>query len=134
MLSLPFQTLLGLSVFLIALVIALIIDGYAVKLSASVVLNKRISVGRGAAISVIAIIAFAFLFVIFSLLTPIVGMLFGLIGMVYVIKTMLNTGWINGFFVAIVAWIIIIVVYLLIALIFGGLTLLQAFPHPAHLP
>jgi len=134
MLSLPFQSLLGLAVFILALVIALIIDGFAVRVSVSVVTGKKISVSKGTAISIVAIVAFAVFFLLFSLLTPIVGFFFGLLAMIYVIKSMVNTGWVDGFFVAIIAWVILVFVYLVIALIFGGLVVVQTFPHPAHLP
>ena len=93
------------------LLISWIIDGFVIKLSTSVVVSKKISLGRGMAIALLSIIAFAILFLIFSILTPVVGFIVGLLGMIYVIKSMVGTGWISGFLIAIIAWIFIEAIY-----------------------
>ncbi|MCL5803366.1 MAG: hypothetical protein ACYCPR_03405 [Thermoplasmataceae archaeon] len=100
------------------LLISWIIDGFVIKLSTSVVVSKKISLGRGMAIALLSIIAFAILFLIFSILTPVVGFIVGLLGMIYVIKSMVGTGWISGFLIAIIAWIILVVIYFILSFIF----------------
>lgn len=105
---------LTLGLFL-SLLISWIIDGFVIKISTSAVVSKKISLGRGMVIALFSIIAFAVLFLIFSLLTPIVGFIVGLLGMIYVIKSMVKTGWISGFLIAIIAWIILVIIYFVIA-------------------
>ncbi len=106
-------------VFFITLIIGLIIDGFAIKLSVSLVAGKKIHLSRGMLVSLVSIIIFAILFVIFSLFTPVVGFIVALLGMIYVIKNMVRTTWLGGFGIAIVAWIILVVMYAIIFFVFG---------------
>jgi hypothetical protein len=106
-------------VFFITLIIGLIIDGFAIKLSVSLVTGKKIHLSRGMLVSLVSIIIFAILFVIFSLFTPVVGFIVALLGMIYVIKNMVRTTWLGGFGIAIVAWIILVVMYAIIFFVFG---------------
>ena len=106
-------------VFFITLIIGLIIDGFAIKLSVSLVTGKKIHLSRGMLVSLVSIIIFAMLFVIFSLFTPVVGFIVALLGMIYVIKNMVRTTWLGGFGIAIVAWIILVVMYAIIFFVFG---------------
>jgi len=107
---------LTLGLFL-TLLISWIIDGFVIKISTSAVVSKKISLGKGMVIALFSIIAFAVLFLIFSLLTPIVGFIVGLLGMIYVIKSMVKTGWITGFLIAIIAWIILVIIYFIIGVV-----------------
>ena len=106
-------------VFFITLIIGLIIDGFAIKLSVSLVTGKKIHLSRGMLVSLVSILIFAMLFVIFSLFTPVVGFIVALLGMIYVIKNMVRTTWLGGFGIAIVAWIILVVMYAIIFFVFG---------------
>ena len=106
-------------VFFITLIIGLIIDGFAIKLSVSMVTGKKIHLSRGMLVSLVSIIIFAILFVIFSLFTPVVGFIVALLGMIYVIKNMVRTTWLGGLGIAIVAWLILVVIYAIIFFIFG---------------
>ncbi|MHB8560723.1 MAG: hypothetical protein ACYDAP_06100 [Thermoplasmataceae archaeon] len=95
-----------------------VLGGFAIKIAASAVANRKISIGRGMIIAFISIIIFAFLFFVFSFLTPVVGFIVGLLGMIYVIKFLIGTGWISGFLIAIIAWIILAVIYFILSFIF----------------
>ncbi|MCL4438051.1 MAG: hypothetical protein M1616_01615 [Candidatus Thermoplasmatota archaeon] len=110
-------------VFLIALIIGLVIDGFAIKLAVSVVTGKNIHLSRGMFVSLVSIIIFAILFVIFSIFTPVVGFIVALLGMIYVIKNMVRTSWLGGFGIAIVAWIILVVIYAILSFLFGEFAL-----------
>ncbi|WP_393971423.1 hypothetical protein OXIME_001699 [Oxyplasma meridianum] len=102
----------------LTLLISWIIDGFVIKIATSSVIRKKISVGRGMIIALLSIIAFAVLLLIFSIFTPIIGFIVGLIGMVYVVKSMVGTGWLNGFLIAIIAWILLVIIYFVISAIF----------------
>ena len=103
---------------LLTLLISWIIDGFVIKIATSAVISKKISVGRGMVIALFSIIAFAILFLIFSIFTPIIGFIVGLLGMIYVVKSMVRTGWVNGFLIAIVAWILLVIIYFVISALF----------------
>ena len=93
------------------------VGGLAVKFSAYAVAGRKISMGRGMFIFFISIIIFFFLFFVFSFFTPVVGFLVGFFGMIYVIKFLIGTGWISGFLIAIIAWIILAVIYYILSYI-----------------
>ena len=103
---------------LLTLLISWIIDGFVIKIATSAVISKKISVGRGMVIALFSIIAFAILFLIFSIFTPIIGFIVGLLGMIYVVKSMVRTGWVNGFLIAIIAWILLVIIYFVISALF----------------
>ena len=103
---------------LLTLLISWIIDGFVIKIATSAVISKKISVGRGMVIALFSIIAFAIPFLIFSIFTPIIGFIVGLLGMIYVVKSMVRTGWVNGFLIAIVAWILLVIIYFVISALF----------------
>ena len=103
---------------LLTLLISWVIDGFVIKIATSAVISKKISVGRGMVIALFSIIAFAILFLIFSIFTPIIGFIVGLLGMIYVVKSMVRTGWVNGFLIAIVAWILLVIIYFVISALF----------------
>ena len=103
---------------LLTLLISWIIDGFVIKIATSAVISKKISVGRGMVIALFSIIAFAILFLIFSIFTPIIGFIVGLLGMIYVVKSMVRTGWVNGFLIAIIAWILLVIIYFIISALF----------------
>ena len=103
---------------LLTLLISWIIDGFVIKISTSAVISKKISIGRGMVIALFSIIAFAILFLIFSIFTPIIGFIVGLLGMIYVVKSMVRTGWVNGFLIAIIAWILLVIIYFVISALF----------------
>lgn len=102
----------------VTLLISWLIDGFVIKIATSAVISKKISVGRGMVIALFSIIAFAVLFLIFSIFTPIIGFIVGLLGMIYVVKSMVRTGWVNGFLIAIIAWILLVIIYFVISAIF----------------
>ena len=103
---------------LLTLLISWVIDGFVIKIATSAVISKKISVGRGMVIALFSIIAFAILFLIFSIFTPIIGFIVGLLGMIYVVKSMVRTGWANGFLIAIIAWILLVIIYFIISALF----------------
>ena len=103
---------------LLTLLISWVIDGFVIKIATSAVISKKISVGRGMVIALFSIIAFAILFLIFSIFTPIIGFIVGLLGMIYVVKSMVRTGWVNGFLIAIIAWILLVIIYFIISALF----------------
>ena len=103
---------------LLKLLISWVIDGFVIKIATSAVISKKISVGRGMVIALFSIIAFAILFLIFSIFTPIIGFIVGLLGMIYVVKSMVRTGWVNGFLIAIIAWILLVIIYFVISALF----------------
>jgi hypothetical protein len=103
---------------LLTLLISWVIDGFVIKIATSAVISKKISVGRGMVIALFSIIAFAILFLIFSIFTPIIGFIVGLLGMIYVVKSMVRTGWVNGFLIAIIAWILLVIIYFVISALF----------------
>jgi apolipoprotein N-acyltransferase len=114
-----FLNSIGLAIGLfLTLLISWVIDGFVVRIATSSVIRKKISIGRGMIIALLSIIAFAILFLIFSIFTPIIGFIVGLIGMVYVVKSMVGTGWGNGFLIAIIAWILLVIIYFIISAIF----------------
>jgi hypothetical protein len=102
----------------VTLLISWFIDGFVIKIATSAVISKKISVGRGMVIALFSIIAFAVLFIIFSIFTPIIGFIVGLLGMIYVVKSMVRTDWVNGFLIAIIAWILLVIIYFVISAIF----------------
>ncbi|MCL4340603.1 MAG: hypothetical protein M1431_00685, partial [Candidatus Thermoplasmatota archaeon] len=54
------------------------------------------------------------------------GLILGLLGVVYVIKTMLHTGWFRGIVIAFIAWIVYIIVFFVVSFIIGGIASLGA--------
>ena len=112
--------LLGAVVLIAFIFIGWIISGFAIKAAASMVNGKHISLERGMIISFASIIVFAVFFVIFGIFLLPLGFIIGLLGVIYVIKTMLRTGWLNGIVIAFIAWIVYIIVFFVISFIIGG--------------
>ena len=117
------------AVFFISLIIGWMIDGFAVRVATRFVTGKRISLSRGMLVALVSIVVFAILFIIFSIFTPIVGLIVALIGMIYVVKRLVYTSWFGGFGVALVAWIILVIIYAIIAFLFGGIAYTNVFHH-----
>lgn len=105
---------MGILVFLIALVIG----GFFLSIGAKWAGIEDVTLGK----AMIAVLGGGILAAVLSLI-PILGFILGIIGYIWVIKTVFNTDWGK----AIVAWILTIVVELIVALILGVLVGVSLF-------
>ena len=93
--------------------------------------RRKATLGRAIITTFIAIIAFILLASIFGLIFPFLGLLMGFLGILAVLRVMYDIGWVYAFVMAIVAFIFIIVISTILALL--GLAL-SSFNAAAHFP
>ena len=93
---------------------------------ASNAISRKISFGKAMFISLASVIAFLVLEFLFGLVTPILGVIFGLLGVLYVIKSELHTGWMKAFVIAIIALIIFLILEVILSALVGITILIPA--------
>ncbi|QRF75223.1 hypothetical protein Thermo_00717 [Thermoplasmatales archaeon] len=96
---------------------------------ASDFISRKITLGKAMFISLASVIVFLVLEFIFSTINPVLGIIFGLLGVLYVIKSELHTGWVKAFVIAVIALIVYLILEIILSAIIGITFLIPATLH-----
>ncbi len=108
----------GLAGVILVVILSWIIASVAVWIATDAI-SRKISFKRAAYISFVAVIVFMVLLFVFSFISPLLGLIIGFLGVLYIIKNDLHIGWPKAFVIAVIALIIFVILSFIISAIFG---------------
>ncbi len=103
--------------FIISILVVWIVASIPLWLASKVIVGKRSSMGQALASMMLASIVFFIYFFLFSFFTPVVGGLIGFIGVLGVFKSVYRIGWLESFYLAIIAVFMAVVIFFILNLI-----------------
>ncbi|MEM0155381.1 MAG: hypothetical protein QW597_02105 [Thermoplasmataceae archaeon] len=114
----PFLTLAGIASAILTVIFSWIIASAAIWIATDAI-SRKISFKRASYISFVAVIVFVILLFVFSFISPLLGLVIGFLGVLYIIKNDLHIGWFKAFVIAVIAFIIFVILTFIISTIFG---------------